>query len=519
MKSSLWIKVRAASQIVFWLLFIGLIAFMRDPVGDGDYYNIFTRLSAHLAITTSLSAGKIITAYYPTVIIVLLTIILGRFFCGWVCPLGSTIDVADKTTGKNKINYLSFKGKKKKIKHYKITILVVSLLLAVAGINISGIIDPMSLAPRSYAVAVYPYIDYILKSIFLFLAGIPFFQAVFSPLNDFLSSTVFSFADIFYSNQIQIVIMFLSILAFSAFARRFWCQALCPLGAVFYLTAKIPFFRRIVDRDKCTGCGSCVSECRMNAISESGTGTAYGECIECMDCISSCRYGAVSFDFRLPDLRRRAPADDPIPDAGYTRKNFLAGFIAAGIVLPALKLDAAFRSDSADILRPPGALTEDKFVDLCVRCSDCIKVCPTGALHPAMFDAGTEALFTPKMMPRLGYCEFNCNLCTKICPTDAIKKISLEEKQSFVIGTAVIDRNLCFPWADGQDCIVCEEVCPVARKAVKFQRADVFDGKGKKVTVKGPYVAKDLCIGCGICENKCPVPGRSAIRVRKSKII
>ncbi len=75
------------------------------------------------------------------------------------------------------------------------------------------------------------------------------------------------------------------------------------------------------------------------------------------------------------------------------------------------------------------------------------------------------------------------------------------------------DKNICLPYAKGIPCIVCEEHCPTPQKAIRFRQADVLDDQGRQVRVKQPYVVDSLCIGCGICETKCPVPGRSAIYI------
>ena len=119
----------------------------------------------------------------------------------------------------------------------------------------------------------------------------------------------------------------------------------------------------------------------------------------------------------------------------------------------------------------------------------------------------------PVLIPRLGYCEYNCTLCGQVCPTGAIPRLSPEEKRKSVIGTAVFDRNLCLPYAKKVNCLVCEEHCPVPDKAIRFELVTDINYEGKRVVLKKPYVVDELCTGCGICENKCPLEGRSAIEV------
>jgi ferredoxin len=82
-----------------------------------------------------------------------------------------------------------------------------------------------------------------------------------------------------------------------------------------------------------------------------------------------------------------------------------------------------------------------------------------------------------------------------------------------VIGQAYIDENRCIAWADATDCIVCEEMCPMPEKAIVLDEAEMLRGDGERVTVQRPRVIRERCIGCGICEYKCPVNGEAAIRV------
>jgi NAD-dependent dihydropyrimidine dehydrogenase PreA subunit len=122
-------------------------------------------------------------------------------------------------------------------------------------------------------------------------------------------------------------------------------------------------------------------------------------------------------------------------------------------------------------------------------------------------------LFTPRLVLRLGYCSFNCNACGQICPTGAIPPLALAEKQVTVIGLASIDQDRCLPWAYNIPCIVCEEVCPVADKAIQLEEVLVVSAAGEELLLQRPRVVKELCIGCGICEYQCPMGGEAAVRV------
>ena len=112
--------------------------------------------------------------------------------------------------------------------------------------------------------------------------------------------------------------------------------------------------------------------------------------------------------------------------------------------------------------------------------------------------------------------EFTCNLCGQVCPTGAIPRLELKAKQAVIMGIATIHRSRCIPYTEGEDCLVCEEHCPVSPKAITFSDQEVVNLKGERVKTKLPVVNPDRCNGCGACEHVCPVGGESAIRVKRS---
>ncbi|MFH1029440.1 MAG: 4Fe-4S dicluster domain-containing protein, partial [Pseudomonadota bacterium] len=144
---------------------------------------------------------------------------------------------------------------------------------------------------------------------------------------------------------------------------------------------------------------------------------------------------------------------------------------------------------------------------------ECMKVCLKNALYPATWQSGIEGFYTPVMIPRLGYCEYNCTLCGQVCPTAAIPALSVENKQCEVLGKAVFDKNHCLPFAKKIDCIVCEEHCPIPDKAIRSREVKMIGQDGAERIVKEPYVVEDICNGCGICENVCPLETKAGIQV------
>ena len=199
--------------------------------------------------------------------------------------------------------------------------------------------------------------------------------------------------------------------------------------------------------------------------------------------------------------------------------------MAAGAALiPLMRSTTGFASDKNDrLLRPPSALEESDFLTRCIRCGECMKVCPNNALQPSFAEAGLEGLWTPVLVPRIGYCEPSCVLCSQVCPTGAIWEITPKSKGWVVgvnsdtkpvrIGTAFYDRGRCLPWAMATDCIVCEEWCPTSPKAIYMRPAEVIDSHGNAREIKQPYLDPALCVGCGACEYACPVHDHPAVYV------
>ena len=244
------------------------------------------------------------------------------------------------------------------------------------------------------------------------------------------------------------------------------------------------------------------------------------ECHLCLNCIDECPEHGLQFKF-FPAQRSIGVKSIGV---NLQRRKVLTGLAAGAVVVPLLRSTPGFAVERQErLLRPPGALDEEYFLSRCIRCGECMKVCPNNALHPALSEAGLEGLWTPVMVPRIGYCESSCVLCSEVCPTGAIWEITAKEKgwearvagdaKPISLGTAFLDRGRCLPWAMATPCIVCEEWCPTSPKAIYLQPAEVANAEGHLQQVKQPFVDPHLCVGCGACEYACPVQDRPAVYV------
>jgi len=274
--------------------------------------------------------------------------------------------------------------------------------------------------------------------------------------------------------------------------------------------SKFSLDQRSVEED-CRNCNLCIQDCPVDTIDpDNNFESDPGECTVCMQCLVTCPRGSTKFKLHVSKsgLLKRPAWSDYDPDR---RKALLAmGSALAAVAL--FRVERNARANESYLIRPPGSLESD-MQEKCIRCAVCLRACPTGALQPATRQAGLEGLWSPVLVPRLGYCDYACNACGQLCPVDAIPPLSLTEKREQILGKAYIDQNRCIAWSDFTDCIVCEEMCPIADKAIFLEDTQFETYTGDRVMVKVPQVIRERCIGCGICEFKCPVSGEAAIRI------
>jgi len=167
-----------------------------------------------------------------------------------------------------------------------------------------------------------------------------------------------------------------------------------------------------------------------------------------------------------------------ITNPDITRRGLMVSTITGLTALAAVRLSGKTGENwYHKTIRPPGAIAEDDFLNRCIKCSQCMRICPTNVIQPAGIDGGLEGLWTPVLNNRIGSsgCQLNCIACGQVCPTAAIRPITIAEKLGegefaergpVKLGTAFVDRDRCLPWAMDKPCIVCQENCPVSPKAI-----------------------------------------------------
>ncbi len=513
--------IRRVLAVVFWL---GITLLFLDFTGT---VQPFLGWMAKLQFLPSVLAANILSI----VLVLAVTLLLGRIYCSVVCPLGVMQDFFAwigrwRVFRKNKKARLANKYSHSKEKKWlRLGVLALFIVMLLAGFHAGVVL----LAPYS---AYGRIVASLLQVIYIDLNNL---LARWSEANDnFLFYQVEPHQNpLLLTLVAAVTAVVLFVLAFMH--GRTYCNTICPVGTTLGYLSKFSWKKMRVDESKCIKCGLCEKNCKAACIKvEKGQPVLfdYSRCVACGDCEHVCGKGAIAFSTRekqADGASLSAPSGSDL-----SRRSFLA---VTGTAVAAATLRAQEKTTDGGLaiieekklptrktpLTPPGSLSAANLQAHCTACQLCIANCPNGVLRPS---TDMEHFLQPEMQYDQGYCRPECTRCADVCPTGAIRPITRVEKTAIQIGHAVWVKENCLPVADQQRCGSCARHCPAQAiqmvpidKGIKQNPDDKqwYDSDGNWMNpdemLMIPVVNSEKCIGCGECEHLCPARPFSAIYV------
>ncbi len=329
-------------------------------------------------------------------IILFLTSIFGRFYCSFLCPFGFLQELSLSWR-----RGFAFKKLRVILSLFVILIFVIFLF----HFNfIIGFIDPYSIFGKFITLIVKPTIYFLNNKIHFLIPSIGYLRM--------------------YEFSVYLVIFILSMLAsfylLSLFLGRFFCNFICPAGAIYRFFSKNTFFQLKINPEKCIKCMKCEEVCPALCINPKKNYLDYSRCFLCFKCFE-CPEDAIGFKFNLKSSNSKAA----FLSHG---KGFLTFFV---FVFFGNKLFGLSSNRSLRVLpSPPGSFSFEYLKKNCISCLLCVSHCPTKVLKPAFTEYGIDGIFMPVMNYPKSFCIYECNVCGNVCPTNAITHFTLEDKKT-----------------------------------------------------------------------------------------
>jgi ferredoxin-type protein NapF len=415
--------VQAFFFIVFILIFIGLAYPAAMPLSN-------PLMAMDPLVTLALLffyRGSWIPSFLFAGALLVGSAILGRAFCGWVCPVGLLADISGRFSLKITGHRLGF---------VQYGLLAAVLLSAFVTLDLLSVLDPFVIFQRSV---------FLLST----LSGVP--------------------------------VVLLMIIAGSMLVPRLWCR-ICPAGGLLgVVSVASPFGRRLGVR--CTSCMKCRNACPMGAISRDNKWDATA-CTKCLDCERACPESAISFSPSRPAPVFSASRRSALAAGAFLGLFAIAKSASAAVSngrplirppgslaetrfnVACVRCEACAKACPGNVITPaPLEFGLDRFYTprlsfaegKCERCGTCGAVCPTGAISAVPegdMKIGTAEIDRDRCIAWHGR---KCLVCAEVCPKQAIS--GLETLQPDVIGSACIG------------CGSCEHNCPAPETAIVVSSA------------------------------------------------
>lgn len=459
-------KIFKVFRLLLGLTFLCVYAFMLS----GFFFLTFLAKIQFVPALLSLKNGVFLSLIIIMVYLVLTTL-LGRIYCSFLCPFGFLMDLFvswKRNFSFKKMNWL-----------LTIFLIFVFMISVFSSAFILGLIDPYSLYGKVVSLLITPALVSInngLHFLFPFIHNMRIYEISFWLLVIF----------VFY---------FALILSLSFIFGRFFCNFLCPVGAIFRCFSYKSFARLNIDKTKCIKCMRCEKVCPALCVNVKDVYIDYSRCLLCLRCLE-CPEKAIYFKTFFKNSHNRK-------EFFHITKSLLI-FLFSTNKLFSLKDYKALRS----LPSPPGSHSVEHLKRNCISCLLCISHCPSKVLKPSYNEYGIDGIFMPVMNYPKSFCLYECNACGRVCPTKAIQPFTLEEKKIIQIGKVKLVKKKCIVYRDKIDCGACSEVCPT--KAVFMVE---YEGR-----LFAPETETKYCVGCGACENVCPALPEKSIYIEGHSI-
>ena len=438
MTSSVLSKIRVSFSIIILVLFVSVFTDFRHLIPN-RYINILTFLqfipSGFKLINIGIAAG------IGFIIVLLLTVLTGRTYCSFLCPLGILQDVFSRTGGRIKKRFRRFGFKRPHTVIRYILLAITLIVTLVWGTYLLTLLDPYSIFGR--------FMTYFAKPLVLLINN--FLSGVLGKfdLYTLVNTPVTKFPLLVYS----VPVVFLVLVGIMSFIHgRLFCNTICPVGTFLGLLSKISFLRIKFDDMKCTRCGRCSLACKSSCIDFLNKNVDISRCVACFNCLKSCPDKAMSYGVVSFSKKENGKKDDEVTD-NERRK------IIAGSVLLFLGLSNSSSGQNATVPKPtkastvkesrkypvcpPGSTGIENFTKKCTACSLCITVCPNNVLIPSIREYGFSGMMQPRLDYHKSFCTYECVKCLDICPTGALLPLTLEAKKLTQLGKAVFIKDNC----------------------------------------------------------------------------
>ncbi len=503
-------KLRFIAAVVFFVTLTAALVDFRQFVPPGLGLGLASTQFVPAAV--ALATGALATGVLSLVLI-LITLLVGRVYCSVICPLGVFQDLVIRLSKwvRPKARPLAFTARRTLWRQFFLWATLAGVAAGWAGFALS-LTDPYSNYGR--------------------LAS-----TLFRPLLTLANNAVVGVANAVGIDSLYRVnlpwpgigalvapALFLTVIvAMSAMRGRLYCNTVCPVGTLLGWVARHAMFRIVIDESACTKCGACFRTCKAQCIDLRKGTVDFDRCVACNNCISVCDDHGINYRFMwrrnkktttgsasgkggsgVKDPARRAllgtTAAALAVSSGLTKWSRAAEGSGKG---PVSQIPAAAKENVSIGVSPPGSASVERFLERCTACQLCVTACPSHVLQPALFEYGLKGFMKPRLEFNAAFCDFDCVRCAEVCPDGAITLLPVPQKQLQQIGLATFHVDKCIVKTQGTDCAACSEHCPT--KAV----FTVPYGKNLRL----PEVKQELCIGCGACQFACPVKPDKAITV------